>query len=600
MTLLDLPPEILTRVLLYVPFTSLMTCKAVSHHLQVLITESVELQYYIHLSRSGLVDNPRCDLPISERLSWLLARERRWEEFDFDFDKIVEVPSRLQHNYTSLSGGYFSAITEDEESHYIRLPTAHFREIKWQAVRPEKKIISDGVWIYEQDLHILITAQKRTVHANATGPRAIYEIQVHLNQLSTGEPHPNARRATISFDVRAEFEKPWITSECTGDNLVLVLCDLSGRIKPDDEMYIYDWKTGELKLRHGAPFRSYNCPIILTTHIFLLPNERSGELECWRIPQSPPELTHHQPFFVLSLPRLHSGNTFQSIDPRVEPNLGNRLSDASKPFYTNPHHAIVIFMVLIRSSRISLYPGFTFFIHRSSLVEYVDKFSAFASFNHRPEPVPYDEWGPPVCRWLNVDDTSWIATTFGQRYVAPPLEAGIDGAPLTILDFNPVAVSEALAVEKQCLKARGPDDDGRNTAQNEGNECTKGGSLKNNGETGPGCKAKDQEMFLQVHEDNAQEIPPGPLMEKMKVCDSSCEPELRGKVITRAVTRAMDPLSDPNHCFENTVYSSLPYTVRSSQVKYSFDALLLDEESILGIRMTDSERIKEIHVLHCG
>ncbi|KAF9442874.1 hypothetical protein P691DRAFT_680660 [Macrolepiota fuliginosa MF-IS2] len=536
--LLDLPPEILTHILLSLPFTLVVICQGVNHHLLALISESIALQYYIHLGMSGLADNSCCNLPVSERLSRLLAKERRWEELDFDFDKIVKVPFGL-NIHAKLSTGLFYGVSTNERFCSMRIPSVPDREVKWQEVYSERRIISSGVCVYEHDLQVLVTAQPRTLCTNAAEFPTIHEIQVHLNQLSTGEPHPDAQQATISFETHEEFENPYTEIVCTGDNLIFVLMDPDSRNKPGDQVYVYEWRTGQLKLRHSAPFHSYHYPLVLTADILLLSNQNTGELEYWRIPKNPSEPTPNQPFFILASPQLRSGNTFTYLRCRAEPNPGIRPCDVSKPFYTAPQHAIVVFCIGVQSTG---FVGFMFFVHRSSLVGFLDKFSSSTSFTNRPRPVPYDEWGPPACRWIN-GERSWIEITFGQRFIVPPPERATGRKPLTLIDFNPIDVAKVLAAEKHRLQM-------------------------------------------------------GPEFHAM-------------------VVQAMDPLNDPDGCFENAVYSSLPYTIRISQEKYSFSALILDEESILGIKVRnyfpvhhrtvtfcqqedEEERVKELHILHYG
>ncbi|KAF9443536.1 hypothetical protein P691DRAFT_842271 [Macrolepiota fuliginosa MF-IS2] len=117
---------------------------------------------------------------------------------------------------------------------------------------------------------------------------------------------------------------------------------------PNDHIYAYDWKTGKWKLEINAPFGSYTYPLFLTMHTFLLPNVTNGELEYWQIPQGLSEThTPDQPFFILSFP-LSSGNVFHRIDLSTEPQLTGGLQVASRPFYTNPHHAIIVFVAIIR------------------------------------------------------------------------------------------------------------------------------------------------------------------------------------------------------------------------------------------------------------
>ncbi|KAF9442871.1 hypothetical protein P691DRAFT_738538 [Macrolepiota fuliginosa MF-IS2] len=565
LTLPNLPLEILTHTLLHLPFNSVVICQRVNRHLHILISESTELQYHIHLGISGLVDNPRCGLSVAERLSRLLARERRWEELDFDFHKVINITFPLRATMTTLSAGVFGG-TATGKCRYMRIPSAATEEVKWREVHTEQTTVSRPPGFHEPDLHVLITAQPQTVHTDATKSSTVYDVRVHFNQLSTGEPHPDVRRATISFETCREFEDPKIFMRCARDNIVLVLQDYGERNKPEDQVLVYEWRTGELKLSFSAPWGSYYHPMFLTTHLFLLPNTATGNLEYWRIPQSPSEPTPSQPFFLLSLPRLCLGNTFRYIMCSAEPNVGP--CSASKPFYSSPEHAIAVFYVHILSA--GLGTAFRLFVHRSSLIGRLDQFSAFISFDKPPEPVPYDQWGPPVCQWFHNDPGKWSESTFGQKYIVPPPPAG-KGAPLALLDFNPIDVAKVLAEENHLQATTLGEGGWARVEENYRAEVVLSGD---HAENGSGYEEKDV----------------------IETCEQPCGPRPQ----PRAVTRTMDPLNDPEGCFAHTVYSSLPYTVRSSQDEYRYDDFLLDEESIIGIQMDDEENVKEIRVLHYG
>ncbi|KAF9450683.1 hypothetical protein P691DRAFT_809698 [Macrolepiota fuliginosa MF-IS2] len=587
-TLLDLPTETLTHILLHLPFTSVVICGGVNRHLQVLISESAELQYYIHLGVYGMVDNPRCDFPISERLNRLLVRERRWEELDFDFEKIIDVPVVAECRRRYLSAGVFSILYESGVLRQIQIPSEADQEVEWKEIRIAPFLINSGKRLLEQDLQIFVTAQPQTVYTNTAKPHTIHEVQIHLSQLSTGEPHPDAQR-TISFKTHEEFGRPWAGVECAGDNLLLVLRDDVEEHKPDDQVYAYDWKTGERKLEINAPFGSYRRLLFLTTHTFLLPNAKNGELEYWRIPQDPSEThTSDQPFFILSLPPLSSGNVFHQIFLSAKPQLASGLRAASKPFYTDTHHAIIIIEVTIQPVDGSRVTDFSFFVHRSSFMECPDAFSAFISSDERPTPVPYDNWGPSVCRWFSSSVDGYymglITGVFGQRYASAAMGAG----PLIVFNFNPIGVTKVLVAQRRHIsKAKTRDEINKNIGRDEGNQNIE----ENQGEEYAG---KGKKILSQT---SVPGISSEPLTQGPQINSSPSEPWLETKV----VTRALDPLDDPDRCFEDTVYSSLPYTMRSSQDKYDFEDLFLDEERMLGTRTDgDWNLLKQLHILHYG
>ncbi|KAF9453488.1 hypothetical protein P691DRAFT_755543 [Macrolepiota fuliginosa MF-IS2] len=565
--LLDLPPEILTHVLLYLPFTSVVACKGINHHFMTLISESAELQYYIHLGISGLVDNPLCDISISERLDRLLARERRWKELDFDFEKTVDVPFPAQRDSSKLTGGVF--FIGDRVFRYADLPSEPDQEVEWKEVRTTQTTVGKGFCVYKHDLYLLITIGQPQA---MTQTRAGHEIQLHLNQLSSGEPHPDAQQGIISFITPEEFGEPYASVEIAGDNLILILWDYHewAVYRPDDRVYIYEWKTGKLKMSLSAPFRSYTGILSLTTDTFILPNIKMGELEYWRIPQSPSEVTPY-PFFTLSLPQLRSDKIYDFIACRSEPGPINGSWDASKPFHSNPYHAIAIFGVSIRFAAYPQHlPYLTFIVHRRSLVRYSDKFPASVSSNTRPDPIPYDEWGPPACRWFNAENSLWIATISGQRYITPASLA-VDGAPLVLFNFNEMDVARFLASAKHNPRPNTPVGGVRMITR--------------------GCQFTTEEGEVSS---KTYEVPPSALLDPMIRSSSKPRP------YTKAVIRPWDPLNDMENCFEGVVHSSLPYLVQTSVGRYKFDGLLLDEERILGIELKDWDRITSVHILHYG
>ncbi|KAF9449345.1 hypothetical protein P691DRAFT_570429 [Macrolepiota fuliginosa MF-IS2] len=588
-TLLDLPLEILAHILVHLPFTSVVICQVVNRHLQVLISGSAKLQYYIHLGIYGMVDNPLCDLPVSERLNRLLMGQQRWEELDHDYYRTIDasiVTDRRQSQYSTTA---LSVLCGGGVLRQVQIPSEADQEAEWKE-RTVPFLITPGRSVFDQDLEILIIAQPRTVYTNAAQPHTVHEVQVQLNRLSTGEPHPDVQRA-ISFEIRDGFEELWATVECVGDNLVLVLRDNMEGPELDNQVYVYvyNWKTGEQKMAISAPPNSYRFPLFLAMHTFLLPNGTTGELEYWQIPQSSSETTSGQPFFILSLPPLFSGNVFRRIMARAGPRPTSGLHAMSKPFYTDPHHAIVCLSVVV--GPVDWAQGavhFVIFVHRNSLVGYLDTFSTLISSDERPTPVPYDDWGPSACRWFSesTDDyvMGWIGGTFGQKHVPRPNGA----APLLLLNFNPIDVAKALVSGKHISgeKARGEGDQGvdkdggwRDVGENQGQQYTE----------------KDKEVSS--HQAGTLGVSSDLFTQGRAIGPSPSEPQLW----TRAVIRGLDPLNDPHRCFESTVYSSLPYTVCSSQGGYGFEHLNLDEDYILGTQVNENwHHMKQLHVLHYG
>lgn len=74
-----------------------------------------------------------------------------------------------------------------------------------------------------------------------------FRIEVRLLELSSGEPHPHACHAALFI-----MDSPWsqleVAVEIVGDNLALVITYPSNEDRPADHLYIYEWKTGAVKM----------------------------------------------------------------------------------------------------------------------------------------------------------------------------------------------------------------------------------------------------------------------------------------------------------------------------------------------------------------
>lgn len=68
-----------------------------------------------------------------------------------------------------------------------------------------------------------------------------------LLKFSTGEPHPSARHSRL-FVANSEWARPAINMEISGDNLALIVTHFLPNHLPQDRFYVYEWKTGVLKM----------------------------------------------------------------------------------------------------------------------------------------------------------------------------------------------------------------------------------------------------------------------------------------------------------------------------------------------------------------
>ena len=98
-------------------------------------------------------------------------------------------------------------------------------------------------------------------HAQVTSLQTMYEIRMQLHSVSTGLFHPQAEQPIISVVV-TPWQRPAIGIEIVGDNLVLILTHYGHPAAPDDQVFIYQWKTGNLKMVSDSQLAS--VPLYLT------------------------------------------------------------------------------------------------------------------------------------------------------------------------------------------------------------------------------------------------------------------------------------------------------------------------------------------------
>ncbi|EKM79712.1 hypothetical protein AGABI1DRAFT_59449 [Agaricus bisporus var. burnettii JB137-S8] len=541
--LLHLPPEILTQVILLLPLKSIIVCKQVNHYIHSLISESVEIRYLVQLLLSEYVDNPHCSLSTNERLA-LLEKRNRSKGIDARVRKRFKIPFVVSGIYDLTGGIYLLGGARRKSLHYMYLPDKanfpNYEEIEWRGkeIRMEYTIIDMGLSVYENDLLAVIT-----MCVQMTSFRHLSDIRLHFYQVSTALPHPEAQRPVISvMQVEVDWGRPTVGIEIVGNNLVLILAYSDSHHRPDDRIFIYDWKHGALKMSFRAPYQTYSGLIFITQDIFLTPHS-NGTLEYWRVPKGRSDAPS-QPFFKLALPPLCPEDNvgIDTIECRAEPSPTSGFRYSPKPFHPDPYRAIAIFKMRIRSREFHDFLHiiqdtryFFLFVHRSSLVECLNRFEDFISYHENPRPVPYDDWGRDVCRWLPADDysTEWITTTSGQKCALFPEMGGSDSdfllESITMLDFNQTEVARVSAIQEHSNSRSGTEI-----------------------EDGDGDEDEDEDWV----DERDEEI----LIDEDSMLD------------------------DSGQCFLNDVYGRLPFKRSMTTHSFVYSGVLMDEERVIGIQ----------------
>ncbi|KAJ6610510.1 hypothetical protein B0H10DRAFT_1913390 [Mycena sp. CBHHK59/15] len=423
--LLDLPSEIFIHVLSFLSLESLCASQQLSHFFHETIRKSVLLQYQIASAIAQVTDNSDC-LSISDRLLMLRASESAFSQMKPSWTQTIHVPFLAAGLY-ELSGGLFFLGEHSRCAlRYVELPTEPPRAweppVPWKrlAVKAPKRIIDFGLAIDEHDLIVVATFNPAD-----GGLASIVEGTVALEFLvmSTHQPHPEAQGPIEVY--KSHWGMPNVILELVGDHLVFVTAfPLQLASAPPDHVYVYEWRTGKIKMHIEAKNSTYFAAVFLSTDMLLLPNANTAMLELWPIASE-----QTAPALCLRLPRLNPTAHFLYITARSEPNpaLPHRPKRARAPFHPSAEDAIIVFHLMLRV-HVGRPPAvYLLFTHRRALLALLTAGGA--------SPRSYSEWGPDICRWLSGTgiNTNWITTTSGQRCL---LTVTAQPAPLFLADFN--------------------------------------------------------------------------------------------------------------------------------------------------------------------
>ncbi|KAF7293246.1 F-box domain-containing protein [Mycena chlorophos] len=438
MLFLDITPELLICILLHADAETIRICTQVCNSLRVLVHGSVALRYIMALTAAGVVENPAFShAPTSERLTALELRESArarmqvsWKQsFSFSF---------IANMNELLDGFYCAGEAYEMEVYLLPLPIRQNTRPKWEnldLIGTEEAVV--GQRIIDINISVkddLLVAAKYTPSAGHGGG----EASLYPYCFSTSSLHPLATGAIKVMDVPPPC-LPYVALDVAGDLVVYVVLlhgfDPSyGWPLADDRVFVYNWKTGELKKEISAPPRSYLGRAFLTLDTIVLVNMLTPALEIWDLTSS-----DSTPSLVLQLPRLQTDFSITEAAARCShnphpttPSSGSLRHDLA--FAPDPDAAIIYFTFSIDSPQPED-KRCLLFVHRRSLLRLLEKhrLPVSRSVDERPPTLPYEAWGPPICYWAysTAFHCSLIAVS-GQRCAL--LDS--DGQHIRILDFN--------------------------------------------------------------------------------------------------------------------------------------------------------------------
>ncbi|KAG6919370.1 hypothetical protein DXG01_006919 [Tephrocybe rancida] len=434
--LLDLPPEIVVRVLCFLDTTDLPSISRTHSSLYAFFKSSKRLQYRVAALIAGVEVNPYSNHVSWERLFALQRLEKGWSNLTIDFRTKVPVEHSASGLYDLTGGICILGDMSKQILHYFNLPSKPDDSVAWSRINIGRRMVDFGLAIHEHDLIAVLTV---TPHSTNLGR---FVLEIRLFQFSTGKPHPLAR-TPVQFV--HDTSRPEIATliEIVGDYLVLVITHTVHHLLVRDCMYVFQWKTGTVTMNVSES--KIPMPNIPWGHIpisddYIEPIDYSSD--------DPHPMN---PFMSIALPSISNSHTLFSTSCRAEPNP----TPTGTPHSSQPSHpihgdAIVILTFRVLDRMTGTIETLIMFVHRHELLKLCTDLhpdhSPSSVMTQTPVVMPWETWGPEHTRWFEVSSASasWITTTAGQRCViASEPEEGAEQT-VTVLDFNPRTVKRLL------------------------------------------------------------------------------------------------------------------------------------------------------------
>jgi hypothetical protein len=168
-SLLDFPPELVTRILLCLPPLDIISCRRTCRMLYDLCGNS-NLRYLVQMERSGVSDDISASLCYPERLRMLEKREEAWATLNFHRSINIPLPFDWS-NYCPMSftgGVVLFGTTTDCQSHqstvgysYVTLPSlsdAPDEKFEWKKHDFGAEVLDIQLAVHEHDMIAALTA----------------------------------------------------------------------------------------------------------------------------------------------------------------------------------------------------------------------------------------------------------------------------------------------------------------------------------------------------------------------------------------------------------------------------------------------------------
>ena len=165
-SLLDIPPELMTRVLLYLSPLDIISCLRTCRILYDLCSDST-FRYLVQMERSAVSDDMSPGLHYPERLRILEKREEAWAMLNFHRSVNIPIPFNPSNHWSFTGGALLLGTALDRESHqdtvgysHVTLPSlsgAQDQKIEWKGHSFEAGVLQIELAVHEYDMVAALT-----------------------------------------------------------------------------------------------------------------------------------------------------------------------------------------------------------------------------------------------------------------------------------------------------------------------------------------------------------------------------------------------------------------------------------------------------------
>ncbi|KDQ22897.1 hypothetical protein PLEOSDRAFT_163784 [Pleurotus ostreatus PC15] len=364
-------------------------------------------------------------MPYQDRLKELIGHRKAWATLSWR-QSSLRIPGDIEEpNLYGFVAGVFAKLLEHYMFVTLHLPTMHESNNRWMKRRlsfPAKEFVMDPT----QDLVIFLEEDTRPWSYN--GQRSVC---LHVQTLSTGDPHPLARNAILTFDIPPHPDESgrndiWFSSIKLAVDIILMQYSVSNEGEEGMHFQFWNWKTG-----HGWLISGYieftQCSFISPRAVvFASAGETSPSLNVCTFeydPETTETTTTHKA--NLHLPEAVSDSCFDVTAIQTPAILDLAYVPPSKIIAPplESHINIVSLELTVDDDEHEL----CLFVPNSILLNYAS--------NPPVGEVPWKDWGQGSTRLVEMNRI-YMNSSYASRVICSSLDPD-NPTSIHILDFNP-------------------------------------------------------------------------------------------------------------------------------------------------------------------